>query len=129
MFWNPPDGRPHGLLNDLKLLPAMVRIAGLGGVARAVGALDMMEKKHPKSPSHYYLLAIGVDPPLQGQGIGTQMATPILERCDREGVPAYLESSKEQNVPLYERWGFKVVEQLDLPKGGPTAWRMWRDPQ
>ncbi len=128
MFWNPPGGRPHGLLNDLKQMPAMVRIAGVSGLPRAIGALGMMEKKHPEEP-HYYLLAIGVDPPFQGQGIGTQMATPILARCDHEGVPAYLESSKERNVPLYERWGFKVVEMFDLPKGGPPVWRMWRDPQ
>lgn len=128
MFWNPPGGRPHGLLNDLKLMPAMVRIAGLSGLRQAIGALDMMEKKHPEEP-HYYLLAIGVDPPFQGQGVGTQMAAPILTRCDHEGVPAYLESSKERNVPLYERWGFKVVETVELPKGGPRVWRMWRDPR
>jgi hypothetical protein len=52
----------------------------------------------------------------------------VLERCDRDGVPAYLESSKERNVVLYERHGFRVVEQLRLPKDGPPIWRMWREP-
>jgi hypothetical protein len=53
---------------------------------------------------------------------------PVLERCDGEGVPAYLESSKERNVPLYERNGFRVTEEMVVPNGGPKIWLMWRDP-
>jgi ribosomal protein S18 acetylase RimI-like enzyme len=127
-LWNPPDGRPHGLMNDLRLLPGMVQVAGLARLPRVLGALSLMEKKHPKEP-HYYLLAIGVDPSKQGQGFGSQLLAPMVERCDRERVGAYLESSKERNVPLYERHGFKVVEEMDLPNGGPRAWRMWREPR
>jgi hypothetical protein len=52
---------------------------------------------------------------------------PVLERCDREGEPAYLESSKEQNIPFYSRHGFEVTGQLDLPDG-PSMWPMWREP-
>ena len=50
-------------------------------------------------------------------------------QTDAEKMPAYLESSKERNVPLYERNGFKVIEVLSIAKDGPMAWRMWRDPQ
>ncbi len=42
------------------------------------------------------------------------------------GVGAYLESSKERNVPLYERFGFVVRNVLDFPKGGLCIWTMWR---
>jgi hypothetical protein len=49
-------------------------------------------------------------------------------RCDAEGTGAYLESSKPDNVPYYERFGFRVTGQIDMPKG-PTMWPMWRDPQ
>jgi carbamoyl-phosphate synthase large subunit len=49
--------------------------------------------------------------------------------CDREGIPAYLESSKDRNVPYYERFGFKVTKEIALPRGGPLVWAMWRDPQ
>jgi ribosomal protein S18 acetylase RimI-like enzyme len=127
-LWNPPGGRPHGILNDLKLLPDMVRVSGFRGLRRVIGAFDMMEKKHPEAP-HYYLLAIGVDPAHQGKGIGTRMMAPILERCDRERMPAYLESSKERNIRLYERNGFEVTERVELPRGGPPAWLMWREPR
>ena len=44
-----------------------------------------------------------------------------------DGIPAYLESSKERNVDYYSRFGFKVTGELDLPRG-PRVWAMWRDP-
>jgi ribosomal protein S18 acetylase RimI-like enzyme len=127
-LWNPPNGRPHGLISDLSLLPHMARIVGLRRMPRVLGALNVLEKKHPKEP-HYYLLAIGVEPAHQGKGVGSQLMAPMLERCDREGMPAYLESSKERNLALYERHGFRVTEQITLPRRGPPAWLMWRDPQ
>lgn len=126
-LWNPPGGRPHGLIADLSLLPVLLRVSGLGGVARSVAAFSQGEKLHPREP-HYYLLGIGVDPSRQGKGIGSSLIAPMAERCDREGVGAYLESSKERNLPLYERFGFVVREEVDLPKGGPKIWTMWRDP-
>ena len=43
-------------------------------------------------------------------------------------MPAYLESSKERNVAYYARHGFRVREELDLPRG-PRVWLMWRDPR
>jgi len=54
------------------------------------------------------------------------MAT-ILTRCDAEGIPAYLESSKESNLAYDERHGFRTTRELSLPDGGPSVWPMWRD--
>ena len=53
---------------------------------------------------------------------------PVLETCDRNEIPAYLESSKERNVAFYSRHGFKVTQEITLPKG-PPIWLMWRDPR
>jgi hypothetical protein len=52
----------------------------------------------------------------------------MLDHVDREGQPAYLESSKERNVSLYARFGFEVIDEL-RSEGAPTIWRMWREPQ
>ena len=89
--------------------------------------LQEMEKAHPREP-HWYLGVLGTDPLHQGKGLGTAVMAPVLQRCDSNGVGAYLESSKEANVPFYERHGFRVTRELTVP-GGPTEWLMWRDPQ
>jgi hypothetical protein len=52
----------------------------------------------------------------------------VLDLCDREHFPAYLESSKERNVDFYARHGFRVRERITLPDG-PSLWLMWREPR
>jgi GNAT superfamily N-acetyltransferase len=93
-----------------------------------MATLRVLEGHHPAAP-HWYLQVLGTEPAEHGRGIGSALMAPVLERCDDEGVPAYLESSKERNIPYYERHGFRVTGELDLPKGGPPVWPMWRDPQ
>jgi ribosomal protein S18 acetylase RimI-like enzyme len=111
------------------LLP---RAAGVAGreTPRMLRGMVITESKHPATPEHWYLAVLGVDPASQGQGFGPHLMTPVLNRCDQEGTPAYLETDTQQNVALYERHGFRVTEQLTLPGGAePTVWLMWRDPQ
>jgi ribosomal protein S18 acetylase RimI-like enzyme len=127
-LWNPPGTWKMGFLQQLAMLPGFVRVASLKRLPAIMKGLGAVEKEHPHE-SHYYLLGLGVEPELQGRSIGTQLMAPILEKCDREGIPAYLESSKERNVPLYERNGFKVTKEMVVPAGGPKIWLMWRDPQ
>jgi hypothetical protein len=51
----------------------------------------------------------------------------MLRRCDEESVGAYLETGTEENVRFYSRHGFRVTDEVPLPKG-PPMWLMWRDP-
>jgi hypothetical protein len=51
-----------------------------------------------------------------------------LDRCDRQGLGAYLESSNIRNVPFYERHGFRVLAEVS-PSPEFTARPMWREPQ
>jgi GNAT superfamily N-acetyltransferase len=93
----------------------------------AMRGVDRVERRHPDEP-HLYLAVLGTDPPAQGRGIGTALMRPGLDRCDHEGWPAYLESSKESNVAFYGRFGFRVTDEVRMPGGGPPVWMMWRDP-
>ncbi|MFE0795185.1 GNAT family N-acetyltransferase [Streptomyces sp. Alain-F2R5] len=84
---------------------------------------------HPSDRAHEYLWMIGVAPDRQGEGLGTALIESVLDRCDREGVPAYLEASSGRSRELYERLGFEFTGRaLDLPDG-PTMWPMWREPR
>ncbi len=86
------------------------------------------QRVHPTEPSHWYLAILGTDPSARGHGLGSAMMAPILEECDRDGVGAYLESSKEQNLDFYARHGFRVRGERGLPRG-PRLWPMWREPR
>jgi GNAT superfamily N-acetyltransferase len=126
-IWAPP-GKPmltglRGLLTMVPVLPYVV--ANLGTTVRM---LALVERLHPHEP-HWYLASLGTAVDRQGQGVGTALMLPVLALCDAEGTPAYLESSKERNVPFYRRHGFEVVEEVQLPGDGPPIWTMWREPQ
>ncbi|GAA5042590.1 GNAT family N-acetyltransferase [Streptomyces similanensis] len=84
---------------------------------------------HPAGRAHEYLWMIGVAPRRQGEGLGAALIRHVLDRCDREGLPAYLEASSPRSAKLYERLGFAATGRtLDLPDG-PKMWPMWREPR
>ena len=126
-MWAPPGHATFSPLEILSQAVPMLQSFGLK-VQQALKVLDTIEKRHPTEP-HWYLGVLGTDPASQGLGIGAALLQPILTRCDEEGLPAYLESSKDRNVPYYRRFGFEVTEEIPLPNGGPSVWGMWRAPQ
>ena len=125
-LWAPPGKWHLSPFAQLRLLPRMAAVAGRD-LPRLMRGLGYIESKHPTEP-HYYLGPLGVEPEWQGKGIGSELMRPVLERCDRKGVPAYLEASTPRNRALYLRNGFKVLEEVNFPHGGPPTWLMWRDP-
>jgi ribosomal protein S18 acetylase RimI-like enzyme len=88
-------------------------------------AMRRIERRHPHT-GHWYLSELGVRPQSQGRGYGSKLMFEILARCDRDRVPAYLESSTERSRALYERHGFRTEEVIRMPRGGPPLWLMWR---
>lgn len=87
---------------------------------------EVLDVHHPDQPV-FYLQWLGVVPDRQRQGIGGRMLATVLERCDADGTPAFLDATSEGNRRLYERHGFEVVTEMTLPDG-PPVWPMWRDP-
>jgi GNAT superfamily N-acetyltransferase len=123
--WAPPG---HWQVPPRELLgraPSIARAFGRG-LPRVLRATTMVENQHP-GDLHYYLSYLGVAPARQGNGLGTALLRPVLDRCDSQGAPAYLEATNKRNLPLYRRQGFEVREELDLPNG-PRLWTMWREP-
>jgi len=123
--WALPGQWRESTWQALRLFVALVPALG-SHLPTAARGVDRVEKRHPTEP-HLYLAVLGTEPSAQGQGIGSALLRPGLELCDREGLPAYLESSKERNVAFYSRFGFRVTEEVAMPGGGPKVWLMWRD--
>src|SRR4051812_42968284 len=61
---------------------------------RAFVALGLMAEIHP-TDAHHYLFVVGTRPGWQGRGIGSAVMSPVLETCDHDVVPAYLEATSE----------------------------------
>jgi GNAT superfamily N-acetyltransferase len=125
--WELPGHWKLGAAAQLRLLPGFLRATGRH-VARALRSQAKLESNHPEEP-HYYLPFVGVNPDWQGRGLGAALMAPILDRCDRQGLPAYLDATAPRNRALYERHGFTVTEEFTLGKGSPPLWRMWRLPR
>jgi len=87
---------------------------------------EAMGRNHPHEP-HWYLNVVGTLPARRSRGLGAAVLQPVLDRCDAEGVPAYLESSNPRNLSLYFRHGFVETGEISLPDG-PSLIPMWRDP-
>ncbi|HEY1829961.1 MAG TPA: GNAT family N-acetyltransferase [Acidimicrobiales bacterium] len=123
-----PAGKPllSGLQGVLTMIPVLPYV--YNRLPTVLGVLNLMERTHPHEP-HWYLATLGTAVDLQGKGVGSALMAPVTEHCDKEGLPAYLESSKERNVPFYRRHGFEVVKEVRLPNDGPLIWTMWRDPK
>lgn len=79
-----------------------------------------MDQARPEGP-YLYLGTLGADE--RGKGYGSALLTHRLAGYDGR---VYLESSNEENIPLYERFGFRVTQELQIP-GGPKLWPMLRE--
>jgi ribosomal protein S18 acetylase RimI-like enzyme len=124
-MWARPDewrDPPLQAFKELAVLVPGVRWRAL----QVMRGLIQVESHHPKAP-HWYLAVLGTEPRHQGEGLATALLRQVLDDCDRDEVPAYLETGTERNVAFYTRHGFKVSEELRLPNG-PPIWLMWRDP-
>jgi GNAT superfamily N-acetyltransferase len=106
-LWLPPGVTPYGEAMGAIIEANMPAERMQDGA----GLMEQMNRFHPREP-HWYLPLIGADPVHQGKGYGSALLAHAMQRCDRDRLPAYLESSSPVNVPLYERFGFKVVGEI-----------------
>lgn len=126
-FWMPPGTWHLSMAKQLSMLPAMIAILRGGDLLRLLRVLSAIEAKHPHE-QHYYLPVIGIRPEWHGRGFGTALLRAVLDRCDAEALPAYLEASSPRNRDLYQRHAFEVIEEMRVGDS-PPLWPMWRKPQ
>jgi ribosomal protein S18 acetylase RimI-like enzyme len=119
-LWLSPGVQP----DEEGLVALLERVVGEPQREALFAILGEMAGYHPAEP-HWYLPLLGVDPTCQGRGYGSALLARALEQCDAAQLPAYLESSNERNIPLYERHGFEVVGTVQAGDS-PPLWPMLR---
>jgi GNAT superfamily N-acetyltransferase len=102
---------------------------GVRSTFRQLSVSDLMcsiHKRHIASP-HWYLYLVGVEPTLLGKRYASNLVKAMLSRTDREGLACYLDNTNEKNLPMYQHFGFKVIEEYEVPKTGVNLWAMLRE--
>lgn len=118
-LWHAPDAPEQGRLREAW---RMWRAVGSAFFRfKRVGAA--VEAHFPPQP-FWYLHIAGADPARQGEGLGTAVVQAGLDRIGN--AAAYLETAKRDNVGFYEKLGFRVRDEWDVPGGGPHFWSMLR---
>ncbi|HZT94008.1 MAG TPA: GNAT family N-acetyltransferase [Gaiellaceae bacterium] len=125
-LWRRPGGYPEPMSLQLRMVPRYLRLFPRQFFS-ASRSLNKLARLHPREP-HWYLFAVGVVPEATGQGRGSALLEPVLERCDAERLPAYLEASSEDNARLYARLGFERRDDVEIMDGVRVR-PMWREPR
>ena len=125
--WYPPGQWRPSSWQVLRQAPAAVRLFGRQA-GRAARTQDLLHEHHPERP-HWYLYYLGTERQQRGTGIGSALMRPVLESCDQQGLPAYLEATTQHSRAFYLRHGFQELEPVNLPDDGPPLYPMWRDPR
>ena len=127
-LWDAPTESPlhENPLHEIKDPNPLVDLIG----ERADEVLDGFRTLEALRPEceHWYLSIFATDPVHQRTGVGTAIIRPVLDRCDRDGAVAYLETSRERNTVYYSRFGFERTGHVRIDNG-PELWTMQRDPK
>lgn len=124
-LWRAPDHRSSAA-QDRAVRELLVGHAV--DLDRVVPGFRRILQVRPSEP-HFYLDTLATRPADQGRGLGSQLIGHVLAECDRQGLPAFLESSNPRNVSLYLRHGFQPGDRIEMPDDPSIHLTpMWREP-
>ena len=133
-FWLPPNPASeaetwssyfHSWVLSVRQVLTNIRFLGHGGLV--VKRYRIWKAAQEKAQSvlwtdprgYYFCNAISILPGHQGKGIGRKLMEVVIDKADREGMPCYLESSKDvPNVRIYQRLGFKLMRDMECDDDG-----------
>ncbi len=118
--WLPP-GYPGGYLT-----PPEVNREALDRMTYWGRQVYPVRRRHVPT-DHWFLELIGIVPEFQGKGYAGVLLLPMLARIKEEHLPCYLDTELDKNVTLYQHFGFRVAEDMDVPGTGVHSWGMLID--
>ena len=122
-LWLPPNIHP----DEKRLNNLLQRTVPEQRQGDLFAMFEAMDSYHPSEP-HWYLPLIGVDPFQQSRGYGSALMQHALIQCDRDQIPAYLESTSIHSVSFYQQHGFELLGTIQEGTS-PPLFPMLRKPQ
>jgi ribosomal protein S18 acetylase RimI-like enzyme len=112
-----------GLLEAVAAVPA--------AAARMEPMVGYLEELHARAIDgpHARLEFFGVDPAVQGSGVGGRLIAAGHATIDAHGERCYLETFTTKNVAFYEKRGYRVVIEGTVPGTQTPVWALIRDPR
>jgi ribosomal protein S18 acetylase RimI-like enzyme len=99
------------ILLDIKLIWYCL---GVSHIYKALSLKSRINQLRPKNKLMYYLWFIGVNPKDQHAGAGSKLLKEIIAESQAQGRPIYLETSTIKNLSWYQRFGFKIYNELNI---------------
>jgi ribosomal protein S18 acetylase RimI-like enzyme len=115
-LWLPPGQHP----DDEALTDLIKRSVPAEAQEQVLRVVEQMAQHHPDGP-HWHLALIGVEPAEHRRGHGSALLRYALDAVDANRLPAYLESSNPENIPLYQRHGFEVLGTVQAGSSPPIT--------
>ena len=130
-LWFPPEhtemNSEHMETAGFQVLPSKMGEGPTERLFQFLGHMDEFRERDMAQP-HWYLMILGVDPPVQSKGIGSALLQAVFDRADRAGVCCYLETAQPRNVPFYRKRGFEIVVEDIEPVSNIKFWTFKRQP-
>ena len=109
-------------LKTINMLPSLCGILGRR-LPAVLSWKSAWSKQDPRS-AHLHFGPLAVLPSYQKKGIGSLLLQHFCDIADSQSMDAYLETDRNENVGLYMRFGFSVIQTQMVC--GVRNWFMWR---
>lgn len=117
-------------LRDIwNLLKFAVRCTGVSRAYRIYKCESYILSKRPPPGTYLYFWIFGVLPSARGNGSALELKDIILSESARQQLPIFLETSHLRNKRVYERYGFEVYHEWQVPGRDFRYWFMRRYPK
>ena len=106
--------RKSGLIKSIWLnIKLAFRSIGLWRIGKVMMREKLIKAHQPGDP-FYYLWFVGVLPDFQGKGIGSKLLDEVFLYYQEDDRLFYLETSVLTNLPWYKKYGFEVINEIEI---------------
>jgi hypothetical protein len=113
---------------EMLSLPSRLNRASITRWIRVSGYLEATRRRLADR-LHWYLIAVGAEPPKREKAIYGKLMAPVLSAADWDLRSCYVETFNERDLPFYEQYGFQIAGAGQIPCGGPNFWALIRPPR